>query len=123
LVVLASPAGAPERCRPILAPLVASIAVPAVIFLYTGGHALYYGSNNASAAPFMIGVALLAFMAFICVCFNALPRLAQRRPLVVDNPGNKQRDAPLVPSVGAEPSGVGRWHRDGPRSRIGRAAV
>src|SRR5262249_27459392 len=95
LVVFASPTGAPERCRPILAPLVASIAVPAIIFLYTGGHALYYGSNNASAAPFMIGVALLALIYF---CLNVLPRLALRRPLVVGNAGDQRSDASRVSS-------------------------
>lgn len=122
LVVVANPTGAPERCRPILAPLVASIAVPAVIFLYTGGHALYYGPKSASVAPLMISAALLAFIYF---SLNAVRRLGRPRPLVIGNVANKRRDAGVVSSVnaGASPSGVDRWHRDRARSRIGRAAV
>ena len=95
LVVLANPAGAPARCRPILAPLIGSVAVPALIFLYTGGHALYYGSQNASCTPFVIGVALLAL---IFLCLNGLPmwmRSALRRRSALGNTGSQRRDAPM----------------------------
>ena len=104
LVVLANPAGAPARCRPILALLVASVAVPAVIFLYTGGHALYYGSTSASGVPFVIGAALLAL---IFLGFNGLPRWvrsALRRRPVLGNTSNQQRDAP--PMSSAEKTGA-----------------
>src|SRR5262245_5599379 len=121
LVVLANPGGAPGRCRPILAPLVGSIAVPAVIFLYTGGHALYYGSENASGIPFVIGATLLAS---ILLCLNGLPRsvrLTLPRRLARGNAGHQRRDAPLTsssvkteasPFVAPRPDGgVGRTAR------------
>ena len=122
LVVLANPAGTPERCRPILAPLVGCIAVPAVIFLYTGGHALYYGSKNASAGPFMIGAAMLAL---IFLSLNALPRTGRRRPSAVNaQRGQRLREAPRVSSASAETSraGVARGRGDRARGGIGRPA-
>jgi hypothetical protein len=108
LVVFAQPEGTRERRRPMLAPLVGGIAIPAVIFLYTGGHALYYGSKSASAAPLMIGAALLAL---IFACLNGLSR-SGRLGLVIGNTINERRDAPLVPhiSVEADPSAVAPWH-------------
>ena len=120
LVVLANPEGAPERCRPILAPLVGSIAVPAVIFLYTGGHALYYGSKNASGIPFVIGAALLAS---IFLGLNGLPRWARSalpRRWVFGNPDRQRRDAsPMPSSVTAEasPFGAPRPGSEGGRDR------
>jgi len=98
LVVLANPDGAPGRCRPILAPLVASVALPALIFLYTGGHALYYGSENASGIPFVIGAALLAS---ILLCLSGLPRSVRCGPAA--KIGSRQcrqarRGAPLMSS-------------------------
>ena len=43
IVIFAHPGGTHDRRHPALAPLAGSLALPAVIFLYTGGHALYYG--------------------------------------------------------------------------------
>src|SRR5215469_8187252 len=74
LVVLADRTGAPQRCIPILAPVIGGMAVPAVIFLYTGGHALYYGSKSESGIPFMMGLSLLSFIYF---CVNAVRRSRQ----------------------------------------------
>jgi hypothetical protein len=66
IVVFAYPGGTHDRRHPALAPLAAGITFPAVIFLYTGGHALYYGSKGASVAPLVSGVALLTLM-LLCV--------------------------------------------------------
>jgi hypothetical protein len=66
IVVFAYPGGTQDRRHPALAPLAAGITLPAVIFLYTGGHALYYGSKSASVAPLVSGVALLTLM-LLCV--------------------------------------------------------
>jgi len=108
LVVLANPGGAPQQCPPIAAPLAGSLVVPAVIFVYTGAHALYYGSTTASVAPFMIGVALLTFVFF---CFNGLPRSGRPPALVIDNSRNERRVRGSHSPMPAEvmPSGVARW--------------
>jgi hypothetical protein len=71
LVIFADPEGKPERCHPALAPLVSSVALLATIFLYAGGHTLYYGSKSAALAPLITGVALLAFIA---LCLLGLPQ-------------------------------------------------
>jgi hypothetical protein len=109
LVVFAQPGSSAERRRPMLAPLVGGIAVPAVIFLYTGGHALYYGSKSASAAPFAIGAMMLAVLFF---CLNGLPRSGLLRGLVIGRASNEQPRAPLVPamSVTAGTSAVAPSH-------------
>jgi hypothetical protein len=62
MVVFARPGGAHERCHPMLAPLAGGMTLAAVILLYTGGHALYYGSQSASAAPLAGGAALLTLV-------------------------------------------------------------
>ena len=66
IVVFAHPGGTHDRRHPALAPLAGSIALPAVIFLYTGGHALYYGSKSASVVPLASGAALLTLI-LLCV--------------------------------------------------------
>ena len=66
IVVFAHPGGTHDRRHPALAPLAGSIALPAVIFLYTGGHALYYGSKSASVVPLAGGAALLTLI-LLCV--------------------------------------------------------
>jgi hypothetical protein len=66
IVVFAHPGGTHDRRHPALAPLAGSIALPAVIFLYTGGHALYYGSKIASVVPLASGAALLTLI-LLCV--------------------------------------------------------
>jgi hypothetical protein len=65
MVVFAQP-GARNRRHPALAPLVGGMTLVAVILLYTGGHALYYGSKIASVAPLAGGVALLTLV-LLCV--------------------------------------------------------
>jgi hypothetical protein len=72
IVIFAHPVGADDRRHPALAPLAGSIALPAVIFLYTGGHALYYGSKVASVAPLLSGTALLTL---ILLCVPGRPQL------------------------------------------------
>jgi hypothetical protein len=66
IVVFAHPGGTHDRRHPALAPLAGGIALPAVIFLYTGGHALYYGSKSASVVPLAGGAALLTLI-LLCV--------------------------------------------------------
>jgi len=122
LVVLADRPGTPKRCLPILAPVIGGMAVPAVIFLYTGGHAIYYGSKTESATPFLIGVALLSFIYF---CINAMPQPRQPRATVVGAPQDRWRpDASRVPSGSAEagPGGVAQWHGNRARRGMGRPA-
>jgi hypothetical protein len=70
LVVFADPEGKPQRCHPALAPLVSSAALLSTLFLYVGGHAIYYGSRGAALVPLMSGTALLAF---IILCLRGLP--------------------------------------------------
>ena len=55
MVVFAHPGGTHDRRHPALAPLAGGMTLAAVIFLYTGGHALYYGSKSASVVPLMGG--------------------------------------------------------------------
>jgi hypothetical protein len=71
LLVVADKEGKPQRCQPALAPLVSSVALLATIFLYAGGHALYYGPKGAAPAPLISGTALLAF---IVLCLLGLPQ-------------------------------------------------
>jgi hypothetical protein len=71
LVVFADPEGKPQRCHSALALLMSSLALLATIFLYAGGHTLYYGSKSAAFAPLMTGVALLVL---IVLCFQGLPQ-------------------------------------------------
>jgi hypothetical protein len=71
LVIVADPEGKPQRCHPAFAPLVSSLALLATIFLYSGGHTLYYGSKSAALAPLSSGLALLVF---IGLCLLGLPQ-------------------------------------------------
>src|SRR5262249_50721338 len=59
MVVFVHRGGTHDRRHPALAPLAGAITLAAVILLYTGGHALYYGSKSASVAPLVSGAALL----------------------------------------------------------------
>src|SRR6266436_1077074 len=95
MVVFAHPGGAHDRCPPVFAPLASGITLAAVIFLYTGGHALYYGSNGASVAPLVSGAALLTLI-LLCV-----PGRAQSRWRIGGNAGNERRDGPYVSSASA----------------------
>ena len=74
LVVFAQPAGTQDRRHPVLAPLAGAMTLPAVLLLYTGGHALYYGSMGASVAPLSGGAALLALV-LLCIPRHARPPL------------------------------------------------
>jgi hypothetical protein len=111
LVVLANPDGAPRRCRPALAPLVGGIAVPALILLYTGGHALYYGSTHASGIPFAVGAALLMLIVLCLGGFPRLrgfPRLARSvlpRRWALGNAGDQRGDTPLTSCPASERRG------------------
>jgi hypothetical protein len=66
MLVFVHPGDAHARRHPALAPLVSGTTLAAVIFLYTGGHALYYGSESASVASLIGGVALLT-LTLVCV--------------------------------------------------------
>jgi hypothetical protein len=105
MVVFAHPDGTRDRRHPVLAPLAGGIALVAVILLYTGGHALYYGSKSASVAPFVSGAALLMLVLF-CVPGRAqsLLRIAvaglSRSP-GRGNAGNRRRSGPYISSSSA----------------------
>lgn len=59
LAVFADPGKKQAWCRPAVAPVVAGTTLLAVIFFYTGAHALYYGPSDAALIPLMSGTALL----------------------------------------------------------------
>jgi hypothetical protein len=59
LAVVADPGRQPVRHGPALAPLVSGVVLLATIFLYTGAHALYYGSWHAAVVPLISGASLL----------------------------------------------------------------
>jgi hypothetical protein len=78
LMVFADPGRKRTCCRPIVAPVVGGTALLAVIFLYTGIHALYYGSSEAALIPLMSGASLLTVGALCLrgptiVANNAVP--------------------------------------------------
>jgi hypothetical protein len=104
MVVAAQPGGARDRRHPALAPLVGGMTLLAVILLYTGGHALYYGSKIASVAPLAGGVALLTLV-LLCVPGRAQSRLLRiavagwSRWRASGNAGDDQPDEPEVFSV------------------------
>jgi hypothetical protein len=62
IVVFAHPGGRSNRRHPALAPLAAGMTLAAVILLYTGGHALYYGPKSASLIPLASGSVILTLM-------------------------------------------------------------
>ena len=106
MVVFAQPGGVRDRRHPTLAPLAGGTTLAAVIFLYTGGHALYYGSQTASVAPLVSGAALLTLV-LLCISGHAqsLLRIAVTglsRRQVSGNAGNEPRDGPYVSSASAE---------------------
>jgi hypothetical protein len=105
MVVFAHPGGTRDRCHPVFAPLASGMTLAAVIFLYTGGHALYYGSESASVAPLVSGAALLTLV-LLCVPGRAqsLFRIvvtALSRWRVSRNAGDEPHDGPYVSSAGA----------------------
>jgi hypothetical protein len=57
--VFADPGRKHARCSPEVAPLVGGTALLALIFVYTGAHAVYYGPSEAAVVPLMSGAALL----------------------------------------------------------------
>src|SRR6266849_4181866 len=129
MVVFAHPGGTHERCRPVLAPLASGITLAAVLFLYTGGHALYYGSKSASVAPLASGAALLTLI-LLCVPGRAqsLLRIAVTglsRWRVSGNAGNERRDGPYVSSAGAWASSSDvaprRWRQNASEESVGSA--
>ena len=78
LAVLADRKASPARCRPLLAPLVSSTALLATLLIYTGAHALSYGSFSAAIAPLAGGTALLLLI-FLCLhCFAEGPSKTRR---------------------------------------------
>ena len=89
IVVFAYPGSAHDRRHPVLAPLAGGVTLAAVIFLYTGGHALYYGSKSASIAPLAGGAALLMLI-LLCVPGRAqeLLRIASEGFAGIGGPGS-----------------------------------
>jgi hypothetical protein len=130
MVVFAHPGGAHHRCHPVFAPLASGITLAAVILLYTGGHALYYGSNGASVAPLVSGTALLTLI-LLCVPGRAqsLLRIAITGGLsrwrASGNAGNERRDGPYVSSASAWASSSGvaprRWRQNASAESVGSA--
>ena len=74
LLVFADPGREQPHCHPAVAPLVSGMAMVSVIFLYTGSHALYYGSSQTALDPLASGASL----ALLAVGFLCLPGLARR---------------------------------------------
>ena len=66
VAVFADPCGRPARCRPALAPVISSMALPATLLLYTGAHTLSYTSLTTPIAPLAGGTALL-LLVFLCL--------------------------------------------------------
>ena len=66
VAVFADPCGRPARCRPALAPVISSMALPATLLLYTGAHTLSYTSLTTPIAPLAGGTALLLLI-FLCL--------------------------------------------------------
>ena len=130
MVVFAHPGGTHDRCHPVFAPLASGITLAAVIFLYTGGHALYYGSKSASVAPLVSGAALLTLI-LLCVPGRAqsLLRIAVTgglsRSRVSGNAGNERREGPYVSpaSAWASSSDVAprRWRQNASAESVGSA--
>jgi len=128
MVVFAHPGGTHDRRHPALAPLAGAIALPAVIFLYTGGHALYYGSKSASVGPLVSGAALLTLI-LLCVPgrVQSLLRIAVTGGLsrwrVSGNAGNERRDGPYVSSASAWASSSDvaprRWRQSASAESVG----
>jgi hypothetical protein len=130
MVVFAHPGGTRDRCHPVFAPLAGGITWAAVILLYTGGHALYYGSKSASVAPLVSGAALLTLI-LLCVPGRAqsLLRIAVTGGLsrwrVSGNAGNERRDGPYVSSASAWASSSDvaprRWRQNASVESVGSA--
>jgi hypothetical protein len=59
LLVFADPGRKQASCRPMIAPIVGGTALLALIFVYTGAHALYYGPAETALVPLISGAALL----------------------------------------------------------------
>ena len=72
--VFADPDGRPARCRPALAPVVSSMALPATLLLYTGAHTLSYTSLTTPIAPLAGGAALLLLVVLCLRRFAEAPR-------------------------------------------------
>src|SRR5882757_2409156 len=106
MVVFARPGGTHERCHPALAPLAGGITLGAVIFLYTGGHALYYGSEGASVAPLVSGAALLTL---ILVCVPGRARSLFRISVTRLSRWQTSRNAGNAPPEGPYVSAARAW--------------
>jgi hypothetical protein len=122
MVVFARPGGTHDRCHPVFAPLAGGMTLVAVIFLYTGGHALYYGSKSASVVPLVSGAALLTLV-LLCVTERAQSRGAVTDRSLVS--GNERRDGPYVSSASAWTSSSDiaprRWRQNASAESMGSA--
>jgi hypothetical protein len=129
MVVFPHPGGAHDRRHPALAALAAGMTLAAVIFLYTGGHALYYGSKTASVVPLVSGAALLTLI-LLCVPRRARSPLriavtGRSRWRVGGNAGKQRRDVPYVASAnawaGSSDVAPGRWRQNASAESVGPA--
>jgi hypothetical protein len=95
LLVFADPGREQPCCRPVLAPLVSSATWLATIFLYTGGHALYYGSRNPALVAIAGGAATLGFI-YLCLQGRTLlwspMRARSGQPSFVDRAAERSTD-------------------------------
>lgn len=122
LVVFSHPAGSRTHCRPALAPLVSGVALPAFIFLYTGGHALYYGSQRAWFVPLMSGTALLALSFFLrrldfaqsllSVAAAGLSLRLTEKKVSNERPRNWRHSYHASASASSSERAVRRWRRN-----------
>jgi protein-S-isoprenylcysteine O-methyltransferase Ste14 len=98
VAVFADPDGRPARCRPALAPVISSMALPATLLLYTGAHTLSYTSLTTPIAPLAGGTALL-LLVFLCLRrFAEAPRNTRQesgQELVRELPGQVSNHASL----------------------------
>jgi hypothetical protein len=97
LVVFAAPGRMPARCRPVLAPLASSATWLATIFVYTGAHALSYGSRGMALIALAGGAATLGFV-FFCLrgrthASSSTLERPQRQYVAEDESSGALRDA------------------------------
>jgi hypothetical protein len=88
LLVFADPGKKNVRCRPEIAPVVGGTALLAFIFLYAGGHVLYYGPREAALVPLMSGASLLTVG---LLCLRSPRIIANRASSVVRIPRADRR--------------------------------
>jgi hypothetical protein len=110
IVIFAHPGGTNDRRHPALASPAAGTTLAAVVLLYTGGHALYYGSKIASVIPLLSGAALLTLV-LLCVLGSArlLFSIGVGRLSGLRVAGIERRDGRCVSAASAPDLAPRRW--------------